>query len=697
MKKLVFGLMLLSVAACHPFELPDNAAGPDVIVDVTQKTMAQLNIPNGFTFQTTKSTTVRIEARDNAGNVLKNVAFDLFLKDKNEKDSVFLMSATTNTEGVFTTNINLESSAERLIAMTNYIGLPAYQAVNVESSNNINLFFGNENIKRNGVVYSVASNTNGSGIANGELGGSPNSPELSPEALQFTYMGRVNSEGVPTYLLPKGDVVSQDILNMINASLPEARPVPTYNPNYITTSTQTNIVLKDSAAVWITFVHEGAGYRNAVGYYSYPTNNPPKKVSDIAQMNVIFPNTSFVGSGGGLKTGDKVHLGNFSAGTTVGWFLVPDGWVPSQSSVTDSRHPVRFSDRSLNTFTTDAYRSHVVLLNDPARELLLIGFEDLDRPSGDNDFNDAVFYASVNPFTAVVKTNMATTRVYAADTDNDGIPDSQDDAPNDPTYAFTQFTPSVSQYGTLAFEDSYPSKGDYDMNDMVIDYQFEQRTNAANKVTQLRAKFVLRAMGASFRNGFGFELPIASDKVASVSGAKRTDNLITVNANGTESRQQNAVIIPFDNAYDILRPADGGFVNTEKTRLKLSPDTISMVINFKEPISVNELGTAPFNPFIFVNRERGREVHLAGNTPTSLANKALFGTADDDSGNGKYYQTKTNLPWAIHLPASFAYPVEKEPINKAYLKFNEWSESKGVKYADWYKTLPNYRDVVKIY
>ena len=83
--------------------------------------------------------------------------------------------------------------------------------------------------------------------------------------------------------------------------------------------------------------------------------------------------------------------------------------------------------------------------------------------------------------------------------------------------------------------------------------------------------------------------------------------------------------------------------------------------------------------------------------PTSLANLKLFGTADDDSGNGKYYQTKNNLPWAIQLPTSFAYPIEREPINKAYLKFNEWSESKGTLYPDWYKAIPSYRNTLKIY
>ncbi len=69
-------------------------------------------------------------------------------------------------------------------------------------------------------------------------------------------------------------------------------------------------------------------------------------------------------------------------------------------------------------------------------------------------------------------------------------------------------------------------------------------------------------------------------------------------------------------------------------------------------------------------------MHLVGFKPTNLANIKLLGTADDDSSNGKYYQTKNNLPLGIQVPVSFEYPIEKEPINKAYLKFNEWSESK---------------------
>jgi uncharacterized repeat protein (TIGR01451 family) len=60
--------------------------------------------------------------------------------------------------------------------------------------------------------------------------------------------------------------------------------------------------------------------------------------------------------------------------------------------------------------------------------------------------------------------------------------------------------------GTLAFEDLWPGKGDYDFNDLVIDYQFEIITNSSNFVEQVVGTFVLKAFGASFENGFGFQL-----------------------------------------------------------------------------------------------------------------------------------------------------------------------------------------------
>ncbi|MBL7815577.1 MAG: LruC domain-containing protein [Saprospiraceae bacterium] len=697
MKRFVFIASLLSVTACRPFDVPEqNATDTNSgLIDVSRKTLDQLEVPNGFTFQTVEKINLTIKAVDNQGIALKNVGFSLYLKNQNEKDSTLLLTSRTNTEGVFTTQLNLTSSAETFVVVSNYIGLPSHTVARVSFPNNeITLGDGNKN--RTEIVQAAFSN-NSFGASQG-IENEPTSPEEVTGG--FNYMGNYDNQGVPRYLTIPGDKVSQDILNMINASLPEGQPVPQYHPEYITTSAQTQLVLKDSAQVWVTFVHEGAGYRNSLGYYIFPTNKPPTTAAAISQLKVIFPNVSYVGSGGGLRTGDKVSLGNFSAGTTIGWFLVPDGWNPTQNNVLErSGYPVRYANRAFNTFTSEAYRSHVAQLIDQSRELVLIGFEDLNRPLGDNDFNDAIFFVSVNPFRAVNTAGMIPTTIYGTDNDGDGIPNNQDVAPNDPSYAFINSYPSVSGFGTLAFEDSFPFKGDYDMNDMVIDYNFEERLNAAQKITGLKATFILRAMGAGYRNGFGLELPIAANLVASATGMKLRDNYISLQANGTEKGHQRAVFIPFDNGYSLLHAPDGGFVNTEKGKYNIAPDTIQLLIKFNTSVSKTDLGYAPYNPFLIVNRERGREVHLAGKIPTALVNTALFKTGDDDtgSGSGKYYQTKKNLPWAINLPQSFVYPLEKVPINTAYLKFNQWVESKGSLFSDWYKPNAGYRDLNKIY
>ncbi|MDZ7777488.1 MAG: LruC domain-containing protein [Bacteroidales bacterium] len=58
--------------------------------------------------------------------------------------------------------------------------------------------------------------------------------------------------------------------------------------------------------------------------------------------------------------------------------------------------------------------------------------------------------------------------------------------------------------GTLAYEDLWPGKGDYDFNDLVIDYEFEITKNNQEIVQDITATFTIKAFGASQHNGFGF-------------------------------------------------------------------------------------------------------------------------------------------------------------------------------------------------
>jgi hypothetical protein len=272
--------------------------------------------------------------------------------------------------------------------------------------------------------------------------------------------------------------------------------------------------------------------RNALFYYTYNENNPPSSPSDIAKYTVLFPNTSFVGSGGGLVSGNKVKLGNFPAGTVIGYGIAADGWWGSPygfNGVTEGNW-VLFGQKNLNPEDDNSLRQHMVLLNDAQNDRFIMAFEDINREEGsDNDFNDVVFYTTSNPANAIDDNDVPPLN-DADDQDNDGVDDVDDEYPTDPNKAFNNPTGT----GSIAFEDQWPSTGDYDLNDVVVNYNYNVVTNASNKVVRVEGSLTLRATGGSFQNGFGVQFPVERSKVSGVSGAT------------LEAGQTNAVLIMFE-------------------------------------------------------------------------------------------------------------------------------------------------------
>ncbi|MBN2638947.1 MAG: LruC domain-containing protein [Bacteroidales bacterium] len=285
------------------------------------------------------------------------------------------------------------------------------------------------------------------------------------------------------------------------------------------------------------------------------------------------------------------------------------------------------------------------------------------------------------------------------DSDGDGVNNDLDDYPDDPTRAFNVYYPNENDWGTLAFEDLWPGMGDYDFNDLVLDYHFKSVLNASNKLVEFYTDYSVRAVGASLENGFGFMLGGDPANVASVTGTHYTENYIHNNANGTEQGQTNTVVILFDNAFSMIGNSGSSFINTKEDVPYVDPDTNTLHVVYQNPVSVTETGTAPYNPFLIINKERGKEVHLAGQVPTDLVNTSYFGTQSDDTdpAAGKYYQTVNNLPWAIDIPVSFAYPLEQVAILNAYNYFATWAESAGEIYPDWYMNETGYRNNSNIY
>ena len=156
----------------------------------------------------------------------------------------------------------------------------------------------------------------------------------------------------------------------------------------------------------MTFVSEGAGYKNVLGFYTYDLTNPLTTAPTAEQITIVFPNISAQGSGGSLVAGNKVKIGTFPAGTGVGWVLLANGWNNTQ--VTNGLWRL-FSCPSFNPEADPTLRNHNVLLNDPDNQRIILGFEDIRRDNSgcDNDFNDAVFYVTANPYSALRISNVA--------------------------------------------------------------------------------------------------------------------------------------------------------------------------------------------------------------------------------------------------------------------------------------------------
>jgi|GEM_PF-954920 len=183
----------------------------------------------------------------------------------------------------------------------------------------------------------------------------------------------------------------------------------------------------ESRTATVTFMNEGAGYRNSLGVYEYDEDG------NISNVQILFANASKQHSGGNLVAGESEVTFDVAAGSQVGFFVVSNGYgkgsenreaLEAEGGYFELRHtdgsagninngPVELyhiaengDETHVNSqYGNDLYHSassassghdlnpdnyeHVVGRALSVSGELLIGFEDL-RGGGDNDYDDTV-------------------------------------------------------------------------------------------------------------------------------------------------------------------------------------------------------------------------------------------------------------------------------------------------------------------
>lgn len=621
MKALIFSTILITLSCNNPFyELIDDTV-------------------NEFNYETLDEVVIEIDT------LYSNVPIDIYYGNQKR------LRLFSDSNGYINGSTTLPDYVNEVELKSDFIGIPHSIIMPVTD---------------NRVRYKYFSTNQVTRVTRSNIRNNPNN------RTNYQVLGTWDNNGVPDYIISRENM-SEDFISVLNSVLPENQPVPEYNPQYLSDGAVTNIDIVEDGEVFVTFIHEGAGYKNSLLFFTYNTvDGAPNSVSS-EDLTIIYPNLSYSGGGGGLLSGDTVKIGEFTAGTTIAWALIADGF---ENGTVRSGENIFYSIDELN-IEDSPHNQHVVQI--AFDDMVVSSFEDLRRPGGDNDFNDAIFSVTSNPITAIDREGIVLPEESPTiDSDGDGIIDLFDSFPMDNNLSGISYYPSEGSYGTLAFEDLWPHMGDYDFNDLVIDLRFEEYTNSAGDIVTIKAWFEIQGILAGMNNGFAIELGITPEKVLNTIGGDFSKNYIVRNINGTEERQSKAVI-------GIFEEANRHFVDNVGS-------VIEVTINMVNGVSREELGYPPYNPFIMSNGERGREVHLPGKQPTDLVHSDYFNSIDDNSniGSDNTYKTEGNRPWALNLPVSFNYPKDDIEIFRVYNYYDDWVESLGESNSDWFLDLDNY-------
>lgn len=551
-----------------------------------------------------------------------------------------LFKIYTDESGKFNGKMNIPTSVKSVYLYTESWGLPRCMSLEVKDGMvNFNMAdLGASTVKTKNntryydfqgtVPYVLNRNANLYSLCKWGEGGSLNSEYMSLET-------QVGDETVGS--------LTQRLKNFFN---PDGIP-NVDNMHLVTQSEVTNItVAQDGTALDVVFLNRDAEYNNSFGYYYYKTSEGAN-MSNMKKY-IVFPNVSFSVYGGQLpilKCGSKVRLlyfdeqGNakkeFPAGYTVGWFIYADGYNQNKNEIdTDKQVVSGFANLLASNQVSGQQRQNFVSVKDEKSGKVIIGVED----GANNSYCDLLFYVNASKDIE----NPVDRPVITPDDGNE---------PEKPDVIETKT-------GTLAFEDIWPDGGDYDMNDVIVEYNCAVSFDKKNQVTKIVDTFTPVHDGAVFANAFAYQ--IDKGQFGKITSSATTEGI------RTETETSSIIVCP----------------NVKQAAKKVYTVTREFASG-----SFNKKDFKSYNPYIIVKYAEGQrsrtEVHLPKHEATSFADLSLIG-----SGKDAYYVDKAGAyPFAIDIPIVNFIPVtEKSSIDTEYLYFKAWADSKGKEYTDWYKS-----------
>jgi len=205
--------------------------------------------------------------------------------------------------------------------------------------------------------------------------------------------------------------------------------------------------------------------------------------------------------------------------------------------------------------------------------------------------------------------------------------------------------PGKGYYFSL-FEDLFPSQGDYDFNDVILqtkiylDGKKKEVWGSVNTKVFHRGGTFDTELGLLFFSVEGQEYTRIENDQILIGGEPLT---------GTDP-------------YIIDLPAEGSEINID--------------YYIEDPTSnINQLWISWY--IIITTNEEVKEIHSSG---FPSANNKKFEIPQRD------FLTNNNLPWGLEIEAEeFFPPKERALFLLAYPEFQEWAETAGLKNRDWFK------------